>query len=124
MNSIDVINKNSKDYLRRKEALTSFFSNKEYKLMTKKQIINFFNVPKNDIDILDEIFYELECEGIVYIDDSKRYVPLNRTSVIKCIYEVKSERFGFGIVDGSDDIYISSNNSLNEYDVSFSKRSI
>ena len=53
MNSIDVINKNSKDYLRRKEALTSFFSNKEYKLMTKKQIINFFNVPKNDIDILD-----------------------------------------------------------------------
>lgn len=112
MNSIDVINKNSKDYLRRKEALTSFFSNKEYKLMTKKQIINFFNVPKNDIDILDEIFYELECEGIVYIDDSKRYVPLNRTSVIKCIYEVKSERFGFGIVDGSDDIYISSNNSL------------
>ena len=29
---------NNRDYLRRKEALTSFFSNKEYKLMTKKQI--------------------------------------------------------------------------------------
>lgn len=112
MNSIDMINKNSKNYLRRKEALTSFFSNKEYKLMTKRQIINFFNVPKNDIGILDEIIYDLECEGIVYIDDSKRYVPLNRTSAIKCIYEAKSERFGFGIVDGSDDIYISSNNSL------------
>lgn len=118
MNSIDMINKNSKNYLRRKEALTSFFSNKEYKLMTKRQIINFFNVPKNDIGILDEIIYDLECEGIVYIDDSKRYVPLNRTSAIKCIYEAKSERFGFGIVDGSDDIYISSNNSLGAMNLS------
>ena len=46
---------NNRDYLRRKEVLTSFFSNKEYKLMTKKQICSFFNIPKNDIDILDEI---------------------------------------------------------------------
>ena len=37
MNKINNIDKN--DYLRRKEALTSFFLNKEYKLMTKNQII-------------------------------------------------------------------------------------
>lgn len=38
MKKIDI---NNRDYLRRKEALTSFFSNKEYKLMTKKQICIF-----------------------------------------------------------------------------------
>ena len=40
---------NNRDYLRRKEVLTSFFSNKEYKLMTKKQICSFFNIPRADI---------------------------------------------------------------------------
>lgn len=106
------ININNRDYLRRKEALTSFFSNKEYKLMTKKQICNFFNIPKNDIDILDEILGELEVEGIIYLDESKRYVPVNNMGVIRCVFESKSERFGFGIVNKGEDIYISSKNSL------------
>ena len=39
MKKIDI---NNRDYLRRKEALTSFFSNKEYKLMTKKTNLQFF----------------------------------------------------------------------------------
>lgn len=103
---------NNRDYLRRKEVLTSFFSNKEYKLMTKKQICSFFNIPKNDIDILDEILDELEVEGIIYIDESKRYVPVDNMDVIRCVFESKSERFGFGIANGVEDIYISSKNSL------------
>lgn len=103
---------NNRDYLRRKEVLTSFFSNKEYKLMTKKQICSFFNIPKNDIDILDEILDELEVEGIIYIDESKRYVPVDNMDVIRCVFESKSERFGFGIANGGEDIYISSKNSL------------
>lgn len=103
---------NNRDYLRRKEVLTSFFSNKEYKLMTKKQICSFFNIPKNDIDILDEILDELEVEGIIYIDESKRYVPVDNMDVIRCVFESKSERFGFAIVNGGEDIYISSKNSL------------
>lgn len=105
-------NINNRDYLRRKEALTSFFSNKEYKLMTKKQICSFFNIPKNDIGILDEILDELEVEGIIYLDESKRYVPVDNTDVIKCVFESKSERFGFGIANKGEDIYISSKNSL------------
>lgn len=109
MKKIDI---NNRDYLRRKEALTSFFSNKEYKLMTKKQICSFFNIPKNDIGILDEILDELEVEGIVYLDESKRYVPVDNTDVIKCVFESKSERFGFGIANKGEDIYISSKNSL------------
>ena len=109
MKKIDI---NNRDYLRRKEALTSFFSNKEYKLMTKKQICSFFNIPKNDIGILDEILDELEVEGIIYLDESKRYVPVDNTDVIKCVFESKSERFGFGIANKGEDIYISSKNSL------------
>lgn len=105
-------NINKEDYLRRKEALTSFFLNKEYKLMTKKQIGSFFNVPKNEMYILDEILQDLEIEGTIFLDDSKRYVPSTSCNVIKCIYEAKSERFGFGIVVDGEDIYISCDNSL------------
>lgn len=103
---------NKDDYLRRKEALTSFFSNKEYFLMTKKQIINFFNIPKKEIYILDEILEELEIEGTIFLDDSKRYVYSESCNVIKCVYEAKSEKFGFGVVADGEDIYISCHNSL------------
>ena len=103
---------NKDDYLRKKEALTSFFSNKEYTLMTKKQIINFFDVPKNQIYILDEILKELEDSGLIFLDDSKRYVPAKKFNLVKCIYDAKSDRFGFGVVNDGDDIYISSDNSL------------
>ena len=107
-------NQNNEDYLRRKEVLTSFFSNKEYNLMTKKQIKNFFNIPKDDTKILDNLLKELEDDGIVYTDDSKRYVPCNHAKVVKCKYEAKTERYGFGITqDKKDDIYISKSNSLN-----------
>lgn len=100
------------DYLRRKEALTSFFSNKEYSLMTKKQISKFFNVPKKDLENFERIIIELENDGIIYLDDSKRYVYAKSSNVIKCVYESKSERFGFGLVEKGEDIYISSKNSL------------
>lgn len=103
---------NKDDYLRRKEALTSFFSNKEYTLMTKKQIINFFDVPKNQIYILDEILKELEDIGLIFLDDSKRYVPAKKINLVKCIYDAKSDRFGFGVVSDGEDLYISSDNSL------------
>ena len=67
---------------------------------------------KIDIGILDEILDELEVEGIIYLDESKRYVPVDNTDIIKCVFESKSERFGFGIANKGEDIYISSKNSL------------
>lgn len=109
MDKINNIDKN--DYLRRKEALTSFFLNKEYKLMTKKQIINFFSVPKEDYYMFDEIIEELQNDGIIFEDDSKRYVVVKNSNILKCIYESKSEKFGFGLVENGEDIYISSKNS-------------
>lgn len=109
MNKINNIDKN--DYLRRKEALTSFFFNKEYKLMTKNQIIKFFSVPKEDYNIFDEIIDELQNDGIIFEDDSKRYVAVKTSNILKCVYEAKSEKFGFGLVENGEDIYISSRNS-------------
>ena len=109
MDKVNNIDKN--DYLRRKEALTSFFLNKEYKLMTKKQIINFFNVPKEDYDVFNEIIDELQNDGIIFEDDSRRYVAVKNSNILKCVYESKSEKFGFGLVENGEDIYISSRNS-------------
>lgn len=109
MDKVNNIDKN--DYLRRKEALTSFFLNKEYKLMTKKQIINFFSVPKEDYSMFDEIIDELQNDGIIFEDDSKRYVAVKNSNIFKCVYEAKSEKFGFGLVEKGEDIYISSRNS-------------
>ena len=69
---------------------------------------------KDDTKILDNLLKELEDDGIVYTDDSKRYVPCNHAKVVKCKYEAKTERYGFGITqDKKDDIYISKSNSLN-----------
>ena len=93
MDKVNNIDKN--DYLRRKEALTSFFLNKEYKLMTKNQIIKFFSVPKEDYNIFDEIIDELQNDGIIFEDDSKRYVAVKTSNILKCVYEAKSEKFGY-----------------------------
>lgn len=102
--------KENDKYLKRKEALTSFFSDKNYKLLTMKQIAVIFNVKKNELNILENVLNELVEDGIVYIDDSKRYVPLSNSNFIKCKYQAKSTSFGFGIVENGEDIYISSNN--------------
>lgn len=109
MDKVNNIDEN--DYLRRKEALTSFFLNKEYKLMTKNQIIKFFSVPKEDYNMFDEIIDELQNDGIIFEDDSKRYVAVKTSNILKCVYEAKSEKFGFGLVENGEDIYISSRNS-------------
>lgn len=57
--------------------------------------MQFFNIPKNDIGILDEILDELEVEGIIYLDESKRYVPVDNTDIIKCVFESKVRKIWF-----------------------------
>lgn len=104
-------------YLKRKEALTSFFSDKEYKLLTSKQIAMIFNVGKNEIYLLNEILQELQDEGVVYVDSSKRFVPISKTNFVKCKYQAKSSSFGFGLVETGEDIYISSVDSNNAMDL-------
>ena len=59
-----------------------------------KQIAVIFNVKKNELNILENVLNELVEDGIVYIDDSKRYVPLSNSNFIKCKYQAKSTSFG------------------------------
>lgn len=100
-------------YLQRKEALTSFFSDKNYNLLTLKQTATVFNVKKSEINLLKDILNELEEEGIVYVDESKRYVSVLKSDLVKCKYQSKSSSFGFGIVENGEDIYISSDHAGN-----------
>lgn len=107
-----IFNISKQEYLNKKEALTSFFLDKEYVPMTKKQIANILNIKKEERDILSSILNELEIEGTIYIDDSKRYIPFFKTNFIRGIYQAKSERFGFVTQEYDDDIYIESKFNL------------
>ena len=83
MNSKKIVNKNQKDkYTMRKEVLTSFFLDNKYELVTRKQIVALFSIPKSDLNLLDRILTELENEGIIYLDDSKRYVPYSKSNLV------------------------------------------
>lgn len=107
----DIVNKSQNNkYATRKEVLTSFFLNEQYKLVTRKQIISLFRIPKNDLGILDSILEQLQEQGVIYLDDSKRYVPIANKNLVKCTYQAKSENYGFGIVEDGEDFYISSKN--------------
>lgn len=108
-NRSNIFNISDQEYLDKKEALTSFFLDKKYVPMTQKQIANILNIPKEDKDILAKILNELEIEGTICIDDSKRYVPFFKTNLVRGIYQAKSKRFGFVIQDYDDDVYIESN---------------
>ena len=111
MNEKKIVNKKQKDkYTTRKEVLTSFFLSNEYKLVTRKQIVALFSIPKSDLKQLDRILSELEESGIIYLDDSNRYVPYNKSNLKKCKYQAKSSSFGFGIVEEGEDLYISHKN--------------
>ena len=95
------------EYQRRKEVVTSFFLDDAYIMMTAKQIASLLGIKKEEKDILSQILSELETDGFVYIDDSKRYVlTTSKNDVVKCVYQAKSERFGFGICENGEDIYI------------------
>lgn len=111
MNSKKIVNKNQKDkYTMRKEVLTSFFLDNKYELVTRKQLVALFSIPKSDLNLLDRILTELENEGIIYLDDSKRYVPYSKSNLVRCRYQAKSAGFGFGLVEEGEDVYISAKN--------------
>lgn len=105
----NILKISDEDYMKKKEVVTSFFLDSSYVIMTAKQIANVLNVKKEEKEILINILNELEQEGLVYIDDSKRYVLTStKKDVIKCKYLAKSEKFGFGLCENGEDIYIDS----------------
>ena len=99
-------NENSKQYLRRKEALTSFFSDNSYSPMNIKQIARIFGVKKKELNELEEVLNDLIGNEVIYVDNNNRYVLIDGENVIKCVYQSKGKNFGFGLVENGEDIYI------------------
>ncbi|MEG2348876.1 MAG: ribonuclease R [Clostridia bacterium] len=112
----NVFEYDSEKYNQKKEALTSFFLDKRYSLMTFKQIINSLNIKSSEVPLIEKILENLQSEGIIYLDESKRYILCSKQNMIKCIYQAKTERFGFGLIQEGSDIYIPSKFSLDAID--------
>ena len=104
-----------KEYNEKKESLTSFFLDNNYVPMTFKQIAGILNVNKEKQDLLKYIINELLDECFIIEDDSKRYVLYTKSKLIKCKYESKGEKFGFGITGSGDDIFILAVDSMGAY---------
>lgn len=104
-----------KEYNEKKESMTSFFLDKNYVPMTFKQIAGLLNISKEKQELLKYILDELSSECVIVEDDSKRYVPYSKSKLIKCKYESKGEKFGFGITGSGDDIFILSSDSMGAY---------
>lgn len=114
----NVFEYDSEEYSKKKEALTSFFLDKSYVLMTFKQIVNILDVKKEQIPLLEEILSDLQEEALIFLDDSNRYVPCYKLNIKKCVYNYRNEHFGFAIAqdDKKSDIYIPYAKSLNAMD--------
>ena len=103
---------NNEKYKQRKEVLTSFFSNKDYKNdMTPKQVATLLGVPKAQKDIFNKIIEQLENENVILLDrlDNKvKYIGNLSEEYLVGTYEARTKKTGsvytlkdeFAIPDG------------------------
>lgn len=105
-------------YMERKDKITSFFLSGDFKRpITRKELSNLLNIPREENNILDNILEKLCEEGVISSDTTRRYSAINTQNSIECIFEYKSDKFGFALCkDKSEDIYIPDigmNNAMN-----------
>jgi ribonuclease R len=106
----------------RKDKLTSFFLDRTYVPMNKKQIKNLLISNYKDNEILDRLLFELINENVIYVNKNNKYVVYSDDKLIKCKYQSKTSNFGFGIpIDPKvEDIFIPSeyiNNAMNNDEI-------
>lgn len=89
----------------RKERVLEFIYQEKYEKITVKQLAVIFGVPKDDIKYLEKIVFELEKEGKIYIDDSKRICKLIKGSQATGKFEVRANSFGFVRLE-DEEIYV------------------
>lgn len=95
-------------YMERKDKITSFFLSENFRPMTRKEIAGMLNIQRNDVRMLENILDELCAEGKITFDNRRRYMPIGEGNSYKCVFEYKSDRFGFAICENKseEDIYI------------------
>lgn len=89
----------------RKERVEEYIFQEEYEKITVKQLAVIFGVPKEDIKYLEKIVSELEKEGKIYIDDSKRICKLKKGSQVIGVFEVRANSFGF-VRSEDEEVYV------------------
>ena len=104
---MSMINKNDKNYTKRKEVVASFFSDKEYKNnMTLKQSATILCVPKQEMEMFKNIIDELVEDGVIFFNKNKKIVKTEDLGYIKGLFEQKSKRFGIVTDVNKNEYYI------------------
>lgn len=104
---MSMINKNDKNYTKRKEVVASFFSDKEYENnMTLKQSATILCVPKQEMEMFKNIIDELVEDGVIFFNKNKKIVKTEGLGYIKGLFEQKSKRFGIVTDVNKNEYYI------------------
>lgn len=104
---MSMINKNDKNYTKRKEVVASFFSDKEYENnMTLKQSATILCVPKQEMEMFKNIIDELVEDGLIFFNKNKKIVKTEDLGYIKGLFEQKSKRFGIVTDVNKNEYYI------------------
>lgn len=90
----------------RKEMLMAFFESPEYSPMKFRELAGFLQVPKGERDELSVIINELISEGKVEVSASGRIGKLG-ANIKKGIFQGTTKGFGFVLVEGEEDVFIS-----------------
>ncbi|MBR1883904.1 MAG: ribonuclease R [Clostridia bacterium] len=102
-----------KEYMKRKEILTSFFLNPKYVPMTRKEISGVLGVPKEEKGQLKKLLQELKSENVIFLNSNSKYELVSEKNSYICTYQARNDRYGFAICDDSkiENIYIPIENS-------------
>lgn len=111
-----VLDHSNSEYIKKKESMNSFFLDSSYIPMTLKQIKDILQVPASKASMFENIISSLISEGVIFEDDSKRFVVIDNKNFVYCKYNSKSSKFGFGTTNYGEDIYIERRNSLGAID--------
>lgn len=92
--------------MNRKDAVYGFIRDDAYKAMKRKEIANFFQIPKGERQELHDILDELTAEGKIVMDERGRYrLPTEHMNT--GVYMATSRGFGFVRIEGQeDDVFI------------------
>lgn len=100
----------------RKDRVLDFVNREDFKKITVKQLAVIFGVPKEDVRYLEKLVLDLEKQGLIYLDDSKRICKIEQNNKKIGIFETKAYSFGFVRVPNGEDIYVSHDDAKGAYD--------
>lgn len=98
----------------RKERIVDFMKQDAYKPLLFKELVTVLDVPKEDVELFQQVMDELEAEGKIFKTHRDRYAVPERMSLVVGRVQGNERGFGFVVPDDENlkDIFISAD-SLN-----------